>query len=104
MPIKDPQKRKEYYRAYGLRNKQMFRDANRRSRYGVAPPEPSRCEACGTHKSKLKRGLALDHDHKTGAFRGFLCSPCNLALGHVGDSKDRLQLLIHYLENVEILK
>lgn len=36
------------------------------------------CQICGaTPKS---RGLQWDHDHKTGAFRGWLCHRCNRAL------------------------
>lgn len=52
-------------------------------RKGFAPPPPEaecpprpadgRCQACGQ-----QRVLCLDHDHATGAFRGWLCHPCNL--------------------------
>jgi hypothetical protein len=34
------------------------------------------CEICGARKM-----LMFDHDHKTGAFRGWLCRPCNSRLG-----------------------
>src|ERR1019366_6138471 len=39
------------------------------------PPRPAdgRCQACGE-----ERVLCLDHCHKTGAFRGWICHPCNL--------------------------
>lgn len=58
-------------------------------------PRPERCEIC---KSKPgKRALHWDHDHLTGKFRGWLCSHCNAALGHVMDSPKRLRQLIRYL-------
>lgn len=41
--------------------------------------------------------LAVDHCHKTGALRGFLCTPCNRALGLFGDDTQRLERAISYL-------
>jgi hypothetical protein len=36
------------------------------------------CELCGNPPKS--RGLSEDHDHKTGAHRGWLCFRCNRAL------------------------
>lgn len=41
----------------------------------------------------------VDHDHKTGAIRGVLCSSCNHALGMVRDSIETLSGLIVYLSS-----
>jgi hypothetical protein len=41
---------------------------------------------------------ACDHDHVTGLFRGWLCVKCNLGLGNLGDSVERLRNAIDYLE------
>jgi Recombination endonuclease VII len=41
----------------------------------------------------------LDHCHKTGKFRGWLCSGCNTAAGLAGDDPRRLIALARYLTN-----
>lgn len=51
------------------------------------------CEVCGSSKR-----ICLDHDHKTGKLRGFLCNNCNHALGNVGDCPETLRGLAEYLE------
>jgi len=61
-----------------------------------------RCPIC-----KYREQSVIDHDHsccpgKTGCYkcvRGYICSACNVSLGLVGDSVDRLNTLIAYLEN-----
>lgn len=45
-----------------------------------------------------KRGWHSDHDHKTDRLRGFLCRPCNLALGLMKDDPAKLHGLAKYLE------
>ena len=45
-----------------------------------------------------KGGWCLDHDHKTGEFRGWLCHDCNKALGFFKDDVVLLQSAIHYLQ------
>ena len=60
------------------------------------------CEACGAVAGK--RNHAIDHDHAhcaTGCaecIRGVLCFGCNAALGFLGDSVERLEMLKRYLE------
>jgi hypothetical protein len=58
-------------------------------------PQPTHCELDGRPLEPGK--VHLDHDHNTGAFRGWLCNRCNLALGHFGDSIADLELGIAYL-------
>jgi Recombination endonuclease VII len=55
-----------------------------------------RCAICRA-KPKSKR-LAIDHDHKTGANRGLLCSRCNHDLmGAAWDSMAMASALWHYM-------
>ena len=57
-------------------------------------PEPALCECCG---KASKRPICLDHDHLTGAFRGWLCNNCNNGLGKIGDSVESVQRMLYYL-------
>lgn len=63
------------------------------------------CEICGRNPREARRGnqsLCLDHDHKTGAFRGWLCHGCNLGLGLLGDTEDALVRALAYLRRVRL--
>lgn len=59
------------------------------------------CQSCGRN-----RPLAVDHDRACcdtmdtcgKCIRGFICQPCNLALGHVGDDIETLERLVNYLK------
>lgn len=59
-------------------------------------PRPEVCEVCG--RAPITKGLAADHCHTSGLFRGWLCIKCNFALGAVSDSVLTLKNLISYLE------
>ena len=53
--------------------------------------------------SRLKDNSSwcLDHDHKTGKFRGWLCNKCNSALGLLGDNINYIQRALKYLKDCE---
>lgn len=50
------------------------------------------CDICGTFGM-----IHIDHCHRTGSRRGFLCSRCNLAIGQFDDNEALLQRAIMYL-------
>ena len=52
------------------------------------------CEICGRTFSDIPQ---WDHNHATGAFRGWLCGSCNRGLGLLGDSPDTVRAALHYL-------
>ena len=65
----------------------------------------SSCAICRTTEPK-GRGWCVDHDHDCcpgqegtcgGCIRGILCSPCNAAIGAMGDSADNLLRAAKYL-------
>ena len=84
----------DYYRCYHLRKN-----------YGISLEEFNTLSALQDHKcsicsreNKVHENLVVDHNHDTGEIRGLLCSSCNTALGHAGDSPERLRKLASYLE------
>ena len=118
---KNKPKIKEANRKWRMENPERARELQKRSRdklkekrrtrekeriYGPLPPEPTNCESCGTPFVKGQRGKSafVDHDHARSEFRGYLCLHCNSALGYAKDSRDRLQLLINYLDRYELCR
>ena len=89
------------HREYNARWKAKYpgreQEVKYRFRYGVElseiRPKPECCEACGQKHTKI----VLDHCHETGAFRGWLCDPCNVVLGLVKDDPARLEALAEHL-------
>lgn len=75
-------------------NKQWWKKYTASLEKEVGRKKPVDCEVCSR-----KGRIVFDHCHKTGKFRGWLCSNCNLALGNVEDNIEILKFLIKYLEN-----
>ena len=86
-------KKREYYK----RHPEKARRRNLKTYYGITvetfdkmvEEQHGCCAAC----EKPTEQLVVDHDHATGKVRGLLCNNCNLALGHVQDSIERLMQL-----------
>ena len=70
-------------------------------------PEDHACPICGkTHEDYLKLGkyrdqspFSIDHCYKTLKVRGYICNPCNSALGLAKHDKTVLKNMIKYLED-----
>jgi hypothetical protein len=62
-----------------------------------------KCAICGQPEMQMRNGkikaLAVDHNHKTGAIRGLLCSDCNTGIGKLKDDVKVLQSAIRYLNS-----
>jgi hypothetical protein len=97
------------------REERRFGIALRSSRYNAKKRNHEPCKAskeeiqsrfdgacqnpgCRIPESECDRRLSLDHDHETGAFRGWLCTNCNVMLGSAEDNPAILLGLINYLE------
>lgn len=55
------------------------------------------CAICGTKEQPDEKKMHIDHSHKTGKVRGFLCKKCNWALGLFRDDQKTLQRAMEYL-------
>lgn len=98
-----------YMREYCRRNKEHINKMQRvhriKRKYDLSPEQYKKildfqnggCGICG--KLPKKYHLSVDHDHKTGLLRGILCSPCNRAIGILGDSVESLGKTISYLKS-----
>jgi hypothetical protein len=95
---KNIEKRRAYKRAWHVAHPGYSLQASRKSLYpSPTRPVPAACECCG----KPERGgkaLALDHDHATNEFRGWLCALCNTAIGKLGDSREGVLRALAYLD------
>jgi len=56
------------------------------------------CAICNKELKTSGYGTHLDHCHKMGKHRGFLCSNCNRGLGLFQDNEDFLAYAIEYLQ------
>ena len=95
----NPEKHKAQQERYRLKNPGkiagLTRAWRRKKLVEPVPYEPpTGCEACG--KSLVKP--CLDHCHMTNMFRGWLCNPCNSALGLAGDTPEGVRKLLDYIE------
>jgi Zn finger protein HypA/HybF involved in hydrogenase expression len=61
----------------------------------VTIEKPNKCPIC----LDSEKSLELDHCHKTGKFRGWLCTTCNVASGRFKDSIEVIKRLLEYHEN-----
>ena len=53
------------------------------------------CAICGGPPGK--RRFHVDHDHKSGAVRGLLCTTCNIGLGNFHDNPEKLEQAARYV-------
>jgi hypothetical protein len=86
---------KAWYVKNGERHKAACNKRNLTKNEKVAGrKKPKRCDVC----KKSGKRICFDHCHKKGHFRGWLCSTCNWALGHVKDSSSLLRKLAAYID------
>lgn len=103
----NPERRAAYQAEYRNRpeRKRAMRDIYYRRTYGITADEADaileaqngRCAICCTPAPERLASMHLDHDHDTGAIRGFLCIDCNHGLGKLRDNPDLLLRALVYL-------
>ena len=100
---RDPEAFREKRRSKYAANPEMDWRYSIKSRYGISVEDyerlflqqDGRCAICLIPFSGKAH---IDHDHETGVVRGLLCRPCNVGLGHFGDSVEGLMRAVAYLE------
>tara|TARA_R110000868_G_C10318385_1_gene712864 strand:+ start:65 stop:478 length:414 start_codon:yes stop_codon:yes gene_type:complete len=55
-----------------------------------------KCKICKRHADEFKKGLVVDHNHKTDKVRALLCVNCNSQL-HVLENKELYDKYMNYL-------
>lgn len=96
----NPERVREY------RDKDPWTLFKRCSRRGITPDvliekyeaQNECCAICNNHIELIDS--AIDHNHKTGEFRGVLCKTCNRALGLFKDNPNVLMNAYNYLKNL----
>jgi len=63
-------------------------------KYYSKKPETLICPTCGD-TVKGNHNIVLDHNHKTGTIRGYICDNCNSGMGR---AKDDVQILQNWIE------
>lgn len=89
---------RDWQRAYRAEFPEKVLAADRKAK-GLPEPgysAPEACEICGLRSDM---NLCLDHEHLTGAFRGWLCRNCNVGLGHFRDNPEALEKAAQYLRD-----
>ena len=104
---------KEVRRKSYAKNAEKQRSYQLKKKYGITLDEynalmeaqDNKCPVCDRHQDEFTRAFHVDHDHACcpgvkscgKCVRGLICVNCNLALGHLGDSLERLDALSKYL-------
>lgn len=78
-----------------------YRDYELRAKYGITietyrlecEKRANKCDICTNQVGSLH----VDHCHKTGKIRGYLCGSCNRGIGLLKESIEVLQNAIEYL-------
>lgn len=84
-----PRRWRRIKRLYGL-SKQDYDDLLHRQGGG--------CALCSSSDTKTIVGVFyVDRCHETGRIRGLLCLDCNMALGKLGDTPDRIARVLEYV-------
>lgn len=85
-----------------LRYREITRYENYNNKYGITKDkfkelvkiQNGKCWICNEINDEY---LNVDHNHKTGEFRGLICKDCNMGIGLFKDNPDNLYRAITYL-------
>jgi len=110
---KNKDRLKKIFRKNYILKKNEYRERNKKTyfrRYGITyenaistwEKQKKKCAICNVDMVILgtngKRGFCVDHDHKTGRFRGILCHSCNSAIGLFKENIENIKQAVNYLD------
>ncbi len=96
-----------YQKKYKLDNPEKYKDIKLRHMYGISLEQYSamlsaqnyECAICGRKDNKTFGGkpqsFVVDHRHSDGKVRGLLCHSCNMNVGVVENSLEKIQLYLN---------
>jgi hypothetical protein len=102
--------RNAFQRAHRAANLDHYRDVELRKRFGITLAQYNElledqggvCAICAQPETAIRQGrvlpLSVDHNHRTGALRGLLCTACNIGIGSLAESEERLDAAKAYLQ------
>lgn len=91
----DFERDRQLMKSFGLTQDQ-FDQMSKEQNHGCAIC--TRPETTKNGKSDKPKCLSVDHCHDTGKIRGLLCFDCNVTLGRMGESVERLEAMIRYIK------
>lgn len=68
----------------------------------IMQAQNGRCAICGYSFGQKVGDMHVDHDHKSGNVRGFLCDLCNRGLGYFKDNAAALKQAAIYIKAHEV--
>jgi hypothetical protein len=107
MPYKDRERYLSTQRGYYKKNPEAYKWRVRLNNYGITKEQffeildkqDNKCALCNKpFESLWGNHCHIDHCHETDKVRGLLCMSCNVGLGMLGDTKEKLMKAINYLE------
>lgn len=95
-----------YRKRFPEQTRNSIRNATLKLKYGITSLQYNEmfsaqgncCKVCKRTESKGYGTFHVDHCHTTGKIRGILCQPCNVTLGKMEESPEKLRALANYIE------
>ncbi len=87
-PKKNAKQREYFAKNPDVRREKVLRNVYRLEPVAAENLLSRQGHACALCSEPFTTTPRVDHDHKTGKVRGFLCHGCNVGLGALGDSRE----------------
>lgn len=102
MQAQHPDRVRQWRKNFRKNNPKSARNSQLKNSYGITLEEYNnrmslQNDSCAICNDKTDKTLCVDHDHKTGAVRGLLCSKCNHAIGLLKDSPEIITKAASYV-------